>query len=67
MRLLTLLCLTVSLLPAQWPQFRGNQQLTGVSTEKIPGQLKLLWTWEGGEVFESSPVIDNGTVYTAPY
>ena len=62
MRLLIALFMIVPVM-AQWPQFRGNQQLTGLSTEKIPAQLKLLWTWEGGEVFESSPVIDNGVVY----
>ena len=63
MRFLIALLLTM---PAfgQWPQFRGNPQLTGVSSEKLPTTLKLLWTWEGGaESFESSPAISDGTVY----
>ena len=63
MRILILLLLSSSSF-AQWPQFRGNPQLTGVSGEKLPATLKLLWTWEGGaEVFESSPAISDGTVY----
>ena len=43
---------------AEWPQFRGNPSLTGIATGQLPPEnLKLLWTWEGGESFESSPVI----------
>ena len=28
----------------EWPQFRGNPQLTGVAPTAVPGILKLLWT-----------------------
>ena len=49
---------------AEWPQFRGNPSLTGIATGTLPPEnLKLLWTWEGGESFESSPVIAGGVAY----
>eukprot|EP00456_Euglypha_rotunda_P039376 TRINITY_DN30340_c0_g1_i1.p3 TRINITY_DN30340_c0_g1~~TRINITY_DN30340_c0_g1_i1.p3 ORF type:complete len:120 (-),score=30.67 TRINITY_DN30340_c0_g1_i1:10-369(-) len=49
---------------ADWPQFRGNPSLTGVATGTLPPEnLKLLWTWEGGESFESSPVVSGGVAY----
>jgi len=47
----------------EWPQFRGNPQLTGVTTATVPANLKLVWTYEGGEGFESSPAIAGGAVY----
>ena len=46
-----------------WPQFRGNSQLTGISLSAVPKTLKLLWTYEGGESIESSAAIVNGVVY----
>src|SRR5690349_10645245 len=62
MRLVISLLLASSLF-AQWPQFRGNPSLTGVSTVNVPAQLKVLWTYEAGDVIESSAAIDNGVVY----
>ena len=63
MRLLICLFLSTALF-AEWPQFRGNPALTGVADSGAPpAQLKLLWTWEGGEQFESSPIIAGGVVY----
>ena len=47
----------------EWPQFRGNPQLTGVATAAVPGALKLLWAYEAGEAIESSAAIAGGTVY----
>ena len=38
----------------EWPQFRGNPQLTGVTNATLPGTLKVLWTYEAGEPIESS-------------
>jgi eukaryotic-like serine/threonine-protein kinase len=50
--------------PAEnWSQFRGNHRLSGVSDSKVPAQLKLLWTFEGGESIESSAAIIGGTVF----
>jgi outer membrane protein assembly factor BamB len=46
-----------------WSQFRGNQQLTGVSLSNVPDSLKLLWTYEAGDSIESSAAIIGGTVY----
>ena len=47
----------------EWPQFRGNLQLTGVSTSVLPAQLSLLWTYEAGDAIESSAAISGGFVY----
>src|SRR5262249_60230712 len=46
-----------------WPQFRGNYQLTGVSTSSVPKTLKLLWSYDAGEPVESSAAIVDGVVY----
>ena len=46
-----------------WPQFRGNPSLTGVSTSPVPKTLKLLWTFDAGDSIESSAAIENGVVY----
>ena len=47
----------------EWSQFRGNPQLTGVSTGTVPSALKLLWTYDAGEGIQSSAAIVDGTVY----
>lgn len=49
--------------PENWAQFRGNQQLTGVSRATLPPQLKLLWTYEAGDSIESSAAIVGGTIF----
>ncbi len=46
-----------------WPQFRGNYNLTGVSPSQPPANLKLLWTYDAGDIIESSAAIAAGTVY----
>lgn len=46
-----------------WAQFRGNHLNTGVSTAAIPPELKLYWSYEAGDVIESSAAILDGTVY----
>src|SRR6202035_4210346 len=66
MRLLTFLLAAAAALAQQkddWPQFRGNYQLTGVSTSTVPKTLKLLWTFDAGEPVESSAAIADGVVY----
>jgi eukaryotic-like serine/threonine-protein kinase len=52
---------------ADWPQFRGNPQLTGVSADPVPAALKLLWTYDAGESIESSAAIAGGTVYVGSH
>src|SRR5579863_5101825 len=47
----------------EWPQFRGNPQLTGVAEGVVPAELKLLWTYEAGDSIESSAAISGGVVY----
>src|SRR5919108_131172 len=48
---------------ANWPQFRGNAQLTGVAATTLPDQLQLRWTYQAGESIESSAAIADGVVY----
>ena len=47
----------------EWPQFRGNPQLTGVATGSVPATLKLLWSFDAAESIESSAAISGGIVY----
>src|SRR5580693_9601068 len=63
---IALILLTAASLAQQkddWPQFRGNHQLTGISTSTVPKTLKLLWTFDAGEPVESSAAIADGVVY----
>jgi eukaryotic-like serine/threonine-protein kinase len=46
-----------------WTQFRGNHSLTGVSQSAVPDTLKALWTYEAGDMIESSAAIVGGTVF----
>src|SRR5687767_7284139 len=46
-----------------WPQFRGNYNNTGVSPSQLPADLKLLWTYDAGDLIESSAAIATGAVY----
>src|SRR4030095_9989382 len=46
-----------------WPQFRGNYNNTGVSPSQPPADLKLLWTYEAGDIIESSAAITGNTAY----
>ena len=48
---------------ADWPQFRGNHELTGVPGSALPETLNLLWSYEAGDSIESSAAIVNGTVF----
>src|SRR5215204_7051949 len=46
-----------------WSQFRGNQNLTGVSLANVPNNLKQIWTYDAGDSIESSAAIVGGTVF----
>ena len=64
MRLVVFLGLIVAVAcHADWPQFRGNPQLTGVTTANPPKNPRVLWTYEGGDAIESSAAIVGGVVY----
>ena len=41
----------------EWPQFRNDPSLTGVSASPVPKTLKLLWTFDAGDSIESSAAI----------
>ncbi len=45
-----------------WPQFRGDLSLDGVSTSPVPDDPQLLWTFDTGEMVDSSAAIANGVV-----
>lgn len=49
--------------PESWPQFRANQQQTGVVEGYLPPSLKLAWRFPTGDEIKSSPVIHAGRVY----
>jgi eukaryotic-like serine/threonine-protein kinase len=76
MRVLKILFLILSLAVAvmaqdspgdNWSQFRGNHGLTGVSQSNVPASLKPLWTYEAGEMIESSAAIVGGTVFVGSH
>ena len=61
---LVLAAATIAQAPApDWPQFRGNPALTGVTAATLPPTLKVLWSYEAGDSVESSAAIANGAVY----
>ena len=47
----------------EWRQFRGSPALTGISSSTVPTTLKVLWTYELGDIIESSAAIAGGVVY----
>ena len=47
----------------EWRQFRGTPRLTGLSATTPPATLKLLWTYDAGDVIDSSAAIADGVVY----
>ena len=46
-----------------WESFRGNPQLTGVADSELPENLQLLWTFQLGDMIESTAAVVDGTVY----
>ena len=46
-----------------WPMFRGDSSLRGVSTASLPGALKLRWSFQAKDSIESSPAIADGIVF----
>ena len=46
-----------------WVSFRGNPQLTGVADSQVPDNLQLLWTFQAGDMIESTAAVIEGTVY----
>jgi len=55
---------TAGISPAnEWRQFRGSPRMTGVSASTPPASLKVLWTYDAGDVIDSSAAIADGVVY----
>ena len=50
-----------------WYQFRGNQQLTGLSGTNLPKTLRQLWTFDAGGSIESSAAVVGGTVFVGSH
>jgi outer membrane protein assembly factor BamB len=48
---------------ANWTSFRGNPQLTGVADSELPENPQLLWTFQAGDMIESTATVVDGTVY----
>ena len=46
-----------------WASFRGNPQLTGVADSQLPDKLEVLWTFDIGDIIESTAAVVDGTVY----
>jgi eukaryotic-like serine/threonine-protein kinase len=45
-----------------WPVFRGDNQLSGLSTSKLPEQPALLWAFKADGRIKSSPVVISNQV-----
>ena len=61
--IITLLFLAAHFAFANWTSFRGNPQLTGVADSQLPDKLELLWTFQAGDMIESTAAIVDNVVY----
>ena len=57
-----ILLLTTTTSADTWNSFRGNPQLTGLATSKLPTPLDLLWTFTAQDAIESTAAIHQSTV-----
>jgi outer membrane protein assembly factor BamB len=62
-RLAATLMLVAMPAAADWVQFRGGPELTGVASDPLPAALALAWTFDAGDEVQSTPAIAAGTVY----
>ena len=46
-----------------WTSFRGDPQLTGVADSELPENPQLLWTFQAGDMIESTAAVVDGTFY----
>ena len=61
--LLPFVLLAAPLAAADWPLHRGNAVQTGVSDEKLPEKLDILWEFKAKNAVEAAAVIADGVVY----
>ncbi|MGQ8337976.1 outer membrane protein assembly factor BamB family protein [Sunxiuqinia sp. A32] len=47
----------------EWLTFRGDRQLTASVSNKLPGNLKLLFSFPTGDDIKASPVVKNDVIY----
>ncbi len=59
----TFFCVASAAAADDWPMFRGNEQLTGVSHDDLPSSLSVRWTFQAAEAVASTAAIVEGTVY----
>src|SRR6516164_7396373 len=52
---------------ADWPIFRGNALQTGVTAEKLPAKLDILWKFDTKDAVESTAAIVDGVVYVGSF
>jgi outer membrane protein assembly factor BamB len=50
-----------------WPVYRGDALMTGVSKAKLPDKLVVLWAVETRDAIEGAPVVADGVVYVGSY
>jgi outer membrane protein assembly factor BamB len=60
---LSLVFLVAPLAAADWPLHRGGPTQTGVSEDKLPEKLGIVWQFRAKNSVESAPVIADGVVY----
>ena len=48
---------------SEWPMYRGDPALTGISTSTLPSKPALVWSFKSGGPVRSSPVIATGKVF----
>ena len=61
--ILALLLSIANVTLGNWISFRGNPQLTGVADSELPDNPQLLWTFQAGDMIESTAAVVDGTVY----
>ncbi|RKU20685.1 serine/threonine protein kinase [Candidatus Poribacteria bacterium] len=61
--ILVLLFLASHISFGNWASFRGNPQLTGVADSQLPENPQLLWTFQAGDMIESTAAVVDGIVY----
>ncbi len=47
---------------SEWPNFRGDPQLSGTSLADIPAQPELRWSFKTGDAIKAAPVVSEGII-----
>ncbi|MEA2074684.1 MAG: PQQ-binding-like beta-propeller repeat protein [Euryarchaeota archaeon] len=62
-----LVLLTCAAQASDWPMFHHDARHTGYTTESIPDDLELLWSYKTGGGVGSSPAVANGKVFVGSH